>query len=190
MKIYLASQSKQRRDLLTRARVRHAVVPAPYVEKIRRGETPARAAMRLALGKALAARVPASPGGAIVVGADTLIAFEGKILGKPRDDRHAFRMLKSFSGKLQWVYTGVALVRVPGGKKRVFYDRSKVVFKKMSDADIRKYIATGEHRDKAGSFGLQGKGAHLIHSTSGSASNIIGFPIEKFRREFRRFVSR
>ncbi len=187
MKIYLASQSKQRRDLLRRDRVRVTVVRAPYVERFRAGETPARAAMRLALGKALAARVPARAGDSLVIGADTLIAFEGKILGKPKSERHAYRMLKSFSGKPQWVYTGVALVRRPGGAKRVFYDRSKVVFKKMSDADIRQYLATGEYKDKAGAFGLQGKGAHLIRSTSGSASNIIGFPLEKFRRERKRF---
>ena len=129
--------------------------------------------MRLALGKARAARQLKG----IVIGADTLVVLGTKVLGKPRDAGHARRMLRSFSGKPQWIYTGVALRNTVRGKEDVFYERSRVVFKRMTEADIEAYVRTGEYRGKAGAFGLQGKGAHLIASVSGSRSNIIGLPL-------------
>jgi len=198
IKIYLASKSKQRRDILRKARMAFEVVDAPYVERFGRGEKPERAAMRIALGKARAAQLPSlCPAHALVVGSDTLVAFGGKILGKAKTRAHARRMLRSFSGKPQWVITGVAVLDARTGagagarsgarRARVFYDKSKVVFRKMTAEQIEWYLDTGEWRDKAGAFALQGKGAHLIARTAGSQANIIGFPIEKFKRVLKTF---
>ena len=124
--------------------------------------------MRLALGKARAARQLKG----IVIGADTLVVLGTKVLGKP-----------------QWIYTGVALRNTVRGKEDVFYERSRVVFKRMTEADIEAYVRTGEYRGKAGAFGLQGKGAHLIASVSGSRSNIIGLPLEKLRVHLKKMMS-
>ena len=185
MTVYLASRSPQRKKLLKAAGIAYRTVAAPYKETVRRGEGPARTAMRLALGKARAAGVK-GPG--VVIGADTLVYFAGKILGKPGDRAHAKRMLESFSGRAQRIYTGVALLEPACGRKRTFCVVSSVVFHKMTAKEIDAYLKTGEYRDKAGAFGLQGKGAHLIRGVRGSRSNIIGLPVERLKTELTRFL--
>lgn len=176
--IYLASNSPQRKRLLTAAGIRFKAVRPRYRETIDPRESPQENAVRLAVGKAHSIKARAG----IVIAADTLIAFEGKVLGKPRSRAHAYRMLKSFSGKGQSVITGVAIRDAGRGRTEYFYVESRVTFKRMTPGDIRAYLATGEYRDKAGAFGLQGKGAHLIRSVSGSRSNIIGLPMEQLRQ--------
>ncbi len=179
--VYLASSSPQRRRLLRSCGVRFRVVRIRYRERLRPGLSPAQNAMRLALGKARAARGLKG----LIIGADTLVVLGSEIIGKPSDERHARAMLRSFSGRPQWIYTGVALRNTVNGNTIVFADRSKVTFKKMSDRQIEAYLKTGEYRGKAGAFGLQGKGAHLIASVSGSKSNVIGLPLEKLKPKLR-----
>jgi septum formation protein len=176
--IFLVSSSPQRRRLLRSCGVRFRVVRIRYRERLRHGLSPAQNAMRLALAKARAARGLKG----LVIGADTLVVLGNKIIGKPSDERHARRMLRSFSGKPQWIYTGVCLRNTVSGNTVVFVDRSKVRFKKMSEREIEVYLKTGEYRGKAGAFGLQGRGAHLIRSVSGSRSNVIGLPLEKLMK--------
>ena len=183
-RVYLASASPQRRRLLRSMGVRFTVVRVAYAERTRRGLSPAQNAVRLAIGKAKAAKKVRG----IVIGADTLVAMGGKILGKPRDERHAYRILKSFSGRSQKIYTGVALRDTRSGRIEAFVECSRVTFKKMSERDVRAYLKTGEYRGKAGAFGLQGKGRHLIRSVSGSRSNIIGLPLEKLKRILKRML--
>jgi len=151
----LASQSPQRRKLLRQAGYKFKVVNSKYREGVLRGLTPLATAKRHAEGKCRLAVLPRNATSGVVLGADTIVVFAGKVHGKPRDDAHAFRMLRAFSAKPQKIYTAVCLRDLLTNKRVTFVERSEVAFKKMSDRQIRDYLRTGEHRDKAGSFGLQ-----------------------------------
>ena len=183
---FLASRSPQRRALLKKAGYSFKTVRSSYREKDRRETNARRAALNHAKGKVMGV----SKKKGIVIGADTLVEFRRRILGKPKNKRHAFQMLQSFSDKSQWIYTAVAMRDAGTGRMKLLCDKSKVTFKKMGAEEIRRYLQTGEYRGKAGAFGLQGKGSHLIRSVRGSRSNIIGFPLEKFRKHFSRFARR
>jgi septum formation protein len=176
--LYLASTSKQRKDLLTKMGLPFKVVKSSYRERPVKHVSASGLAVRHAIGKAMGVKQKRG----VILAADTLVSFAGKVIGKPRNREHALRLIKSYSGKSQSVYTAVALRDVRTGRLKLFCEKSKVTFKKMSDRDIRAYIQTGEYRNKAGGFGLQGKGSHLIESTSGSRSNILGLPTEKLKK--------
>lgn len=184
--VYLASRSPRRRALLKKHGIRFSTVPSRYAERIHPDLGAAANALRLARGKAMAAGRPGREG--VVIGADTLVAMGGRIMGKARSRAHAFRMLKSFSGRSQWVYTGVALRDLRTGKIEVFCERSKVTFARMSDKDIHDYLRHGEYRGKAGAFGLQGRGARHIARVSGSRSNVVGLPVERLKRILKKFL--
>jgi septum formation protein len=164
--------------------VRFRVVRSRYRESTPRGLGPAAAAVRHAAGKARGAAVRRG----VVIGADTLVFCAGRIWGKPRDRAHARRMLWTFSARPQRVYTGVALLDKASGRLRTFWDASAVEFRPLSEADIERYLGTGEYRDKAGAFGLQGRGRRFIRRVRGSRSNVIGLPLEKLRAELRKFL--
>ena len=119
----------------------------------------------------------------IVISADTIVYFKGEILGKPKDNDDAFRMLKMLSNNTHSVYTGVSIKQ--GDKVASFYDKSLVRFKKLSDEDIIDYIKTGSPMDKAGAYGIQDK--WLIDYYKGSYNNIVGLPTERLLKELKRF---
>ena len=110
-----------------------------------------------------------------VLGADTVVTLDGKILGKPEDEEAAWKMLHFLSGKTHQVKTGVALLK--GRRKLLQVVTTIVTFRKLSDDEIGKYIATGEPMDKAGSYGIQGKGTLLVESITGSYDNVVGLPL-------------
>ncbi len=121
----------------------------------------------------------------IVIGADTVVALDDKILGKPKDDGDAVRTLKSLSGKSHHVYTGVSIYFYDGEatKKKTFYECTEVIFYPMTDKEIDWYVSTGEPRDKAGSYGIQGKGGLFVKEIRGDYNNVVGLPLARLYHE-------
>ena len=126
------------------------------------------------LAKIKAAAVARDNPGCCVLGSDTIVYLDGEILGKPHDEEDAFRILSKLSGRTHTVYTGVAVICE--GKETVFYDRADVTFKKLEEAEIRDYIATGEPMDKAGAYGIQGPATVLVEKIDGCYFTVIGLP--------------
>ena len=118
-----------------------------------------------------------------MVGSDTVVALDGKILGKPRSEKEAVEMLRSLSGRIHKVYTGVAIVC--GEKVTSFFEETEVEFYPLTDQEILDYVATGEPMDKAGAYGIQGRGAVLVKRINGDYFNVMGLPISKVYRELK-----
>ncbi len=182
--ILLASSSPRRRRLLRELGVPFSVRVPDVDERPLPGECPGAHVRRLALAKARAVADALAPGCGVqlVLGADTVIVLEGKILGKPRDARAAERMLACLSGRTHEVITGVALVPAAGCRARTAVVRSRVAMKPFDEATIRRYVATGEPLDKAGAYAVQGRGRHLVERVSGSLTNVVGLPLERLAR--------
>jgi nucleoside triphosphate pyrophosphatase len=177
--VYLASRSPRRRELLGQMTVDFAVIAPDVDESVRPGEKPADYVMRIAMAKAKAGRAMLSAGknNKPVLAADTAVIIDEQILGKPVDDGDARNMLKRLSGKTHQVMTAVALA----SSTQLLTDLSvsEVRFAKLSEAEIDWYIQTGEGRDKAGSYAVQGLGALFIDQIQGSYSGIMGLPIRE-----------
>jgi septum formation protein len=172
--LILASGSPRRIEILSSLGISFTVDPPSVEESLLPGEAARTAVSRLAAEKAtdVGARHP----GGWVLAADTLVFFpDGAILGKPRDDADAARMLREIAGKEHGVVTAVRLLRSPGtGSEMV--EESRVRMAPLSEEEIRWYVATGEPRDKAGAYAVQGKGAQFIEGIAGSYSNVMGLP--------------
>ncbi len=166
--IVLASASPRRLQLLGLLGLRPDVLPADIDETWKDGEPPAVHVERLAREKA----ATVARNGAVVVGADTDVAIDGKILGKPRDEADARAMLRLLSGREHEVFTGVA-VRY-GGRAAAGCERTVVRFRPLDDATIAAYVATGEPMDKAGAYGIQGYGAVLVERIAGDYFTVMG----------------
>jgi septum formation protein len=177
-RLILASASPRRRELLALLGHRYEVVPSAYDEVLPDYHPdPAALARHLAAEKALDV-APAHPG-ALVIGADTIVALGDRVYGKPVDGADAARMLRELSGRTHQVFTGVAVVdtRVPGAEPHGFSSGTDVVFRELEDAEIRAYVATGEPLDKAGGYAIQGYGAVLIQGIRGDYPNVVGLPL-------------
>lgn len=183
--LILVSASPRRSDLLRLAGLDFTVRPADVDETPLPGEAPGDLAVRLACAKVRA--LPALPGPALAIAADTVVAIDGTILGKPRDLEDARRMIGLLSGHTHRVITAVALRTLP--EEAIVSDRSEslVTFVPMTEAEIAWYAATGEGMDKAGAYALQGIGAFFIASIEGSYTNVIGLPLERLHPHLRRF---
>ncbi len=118
---------------------------------------------------------------AVVLGADTVVAFGGNILGKPRDEADAARILSLLSGNTHSVYTGVTVIVLQGGERKEysFYEETEVTMYPMTEQQISSYIRTGEPMDKAGAYGIQGKGAVFVEKIQGDYNNVVGLPVAK-----------
>lgn len=182
--IVLASSSPRRHRLLRGLGVRFSVRLPNVDERPLPGELPGPHVRRLALAKARAVARELAPGcGAQwVIGADTVVVLDGRILGKPRDARAAEGMLARLSGRTHKVLTGVALVPATGGRARTAVVQSRVEMKPFDEAAIRRYVASGEPLDKAGAYAVQGRGQHLVARVSGSLTNVVGLPLERLER--------
>lgn len=170
----MASASPRRFEILSSLGIPFTVDPPTVEEEVRQGETVQEAVSRLAAEKA-AEVAPRHPGD-WVLAADTLVFFPaGPILGKPRDDADAARMLFQIAGKEHHVATAVRL-RQGADPGQEILEESRVRMAPLSDEEIRWYVATGEPRDKAGAYAVQGKGARFIEAIAGSYSNVMGLP--------------
>lgn len=178
MKTVLASNSPRRKELFARICPEFSVCPADADESLPTRIAPADGVRILAERKARAVydRLIADGGKELVVlGSDTVVAYEGEILGKPKDEEDAFRMLRLLSGRTHEVYTGICFVTAKG--KGTDCVRSEVTFRMLTDEEIRAYIATGSPMDKAGAYGVQ-DGA-VVAGYAGSYTNIVGLPVEE-----------
>ena len=178
MRVVLASQSPRRRELLASVGVSVEVRPSTTDESVLPGEAADAYVRRLAREKAGA--VPASPG-ELVLAADTAVVLGSEILGKPRDEDDARRMLRALSGSTHVVLTGVhARARPEAGpavRSETISVSSAVRFITLSDERIAWYVATGEPLDKAGAYAVQGAGGSLVRGIAGSVSNVVGLPL-------------
>ena len=183
MSIVLASASPRRRELLEMMGLEFEIVPAKD-ELDAEGLPPAEAVAKIALGKAMSvAKLRAEND--LVIAADTLVCLNGELLGKPKDEAEAFAMLKKLSGNEHQVYTGVAVSQ--GDKSVSCAEMTKVRFCRMSDEDIKNYIATFEPMDKAGAYGIQGKGAVFIEGIEGDYFNVMGLPLHRLSLMLKEF---
>ena len=175
MKIILASQSPRRKELLERMGIKDFETISPNVdESAFHGLPPEELVRRLSAEKAAAVAGKVGED-AIVIAADTVVALEGAVLGKPADELDAFKMLSALSGVRHQVYTGVTVCR--GGEKQTAHEVTDVTFRELSEREIEDYISTGEPMDKAGAYGIQGYGALLIQGISGDYYNVMGLPV-------------
>ena len=178
--IILASQSPRRRELLSLYGIPFVVDPSQADEEHVTG-TGAERVEKLAKDKC--AEVAARHPGEMVLAADTLVCVDDEIMGKPRDEEDAFRMLRLLSGRAHQVHTGVCM-RLPDGRELVGVDTAQVHFMPLSDEMIRRYIATGEPADKAGAYAIQGMAGVYISHIEGSPTNVIGLPLGLVTRFF------
>ncbi len=183
-KIILASASPRRRELLTQIGLTFEVVVSESEEKITSTE-PAKVVEELSIQKAEAVWEKLAQNHNIVIGADTVVACDGKILGKPSDVENAVEMLRLLQGRGHEVYTGVTVLYEENGEKRAltFHEKTTVHFYPMTEAQIREYVATGDPMDKAGSYGIQGFCARYIRSIEGDYNNVVGLPAGRVYQE-------
>ena len=179
MAMILASQSPRRRELLGQMGFSFTVRPAKGEELPHPELTPAQLVEELARQKALEVSAEAETDD-VVVAADTVVAIDGKVLGKPHDKVHAAQMLSALSGREHTVYTGVAVKR--GETLLVEHEATQVRFRPLTQREIDLYIQTGEPMDKAGSYGIQGYGALLVEGIRGDYFNVVGLPICRLGR--------
>lgn len=179
----LASASPRRKMLLKESGFVFRYTPSDFKEQMHTKISATALARFNAEGKVLHAACKSG----IVLGADTIIYFGKRVIGKPAGRRQAADILRSFSGKPHQVITGVAVRNVSNGKLQSFSVSTQVTFKKISEADIQSYLNTGEYKDKAGAYGYQSTGRRLIHSIKGSATNVIGLPMEETMRTLKEF---
>lgn len=197
--IILASQSPRRKELLEQIGLEFEICPAKGEEIITKS-VPEEVVMELSKQKAeeVAAMVSSytqehkditTPSDILVIGADTVVAYDGKILGKPVDQADAKRMLSMLSGNTHSVFTGVTLVLIDKSGRAgelVFFEKTDVKMHAMSEQEIERYIATGEPMDKAGSYGIQGKCAIYIEKIDGDYNNVVGLPITRIYQELKK----
>lgn len=197
--IILASASPRRRELLEQIGLEFEVCPAKGEEIITK-RIPDEVVEELASQKAreVAGMVKAygaahkelvTPQDIMVIGEDTVVAYGGEILGKPKDEEDAFRMLSMLSGNTHMVYTGVSIILLAASGKSgelTFHERTDVVMRRLDEQEIRRYIATGEPMDKAGAYGIQGKCAIYIDKIDGDYNNVVGLPVAAVYRELKK----
>lgn len=173
--IILASNSPRRKELLRQIGAAFTSDPADVDERILPGEAPEQYALRVAREKAdVAAR---RAGAGIVIAADTIVVLDGAILGKPADAGDAERMLGVLSGRLHHVITGLVVMDAATGRTLSRTADTRVWFRDLSPEEIRSYAASGEPLDKAGAYGIQGKGALLVRKIEGCYFNVVGLPL-------------
>ncbi len=172
MKLVLASKSPRRSEILKNAGIDFTVRVADADETIPEGTKPEDAVVFLAARKAMA--VPRAEN-ETVLGADTIVVLDDKILGKPKDKDDAYNMIKSLSGRVHSVFTGVCAIG--NGISLTFAEETKVEFHPLSDEEIYEYINTDEPYDKAGAYGIQGLASKFIRGIQGDYFNVVGLPI-------------
>lgn len=180
MKIVLASASDRRKELLNRLVENFQVVRSNFNEDsvMFRGEC-ASYVMELAENKAKNVCMKLMDENSIIIGCDTTVFLKGKVMGKPRDIQEAFYMLKQLSGNQHKVYSGVAIINKLSHETIRDFVCTTVKFSEISDICIKKYLKTGEYKDKAGAYGIQGYGGIFVKEICGCYYNVVGLPLNK-----------
>lgn len=196
MKLILASASARRRELLTTCGYDFTVIPSSADEHVE-ANTPSELVEQLALKKASSvfnALSPEDKKNAAVVGSDTVVVLDGSVMGKPSSREDAFNMLKMESGRVNTVYTGIAVVTLNSGSASdsegrdaclaalADHDAARVKFAVLSDEEIQAYVDSGDPLDKAGAYGIQGPFSVFVESVEGSYFTVVGLPVHKLYR--------
>ena len=176
--LVLASKSPRRQELLKYITDEFIIKTAEVDETLPEGISPAEAVLYLSKIKA----EPFRNDNDTVIGADTVVAIDNIILGKPKDENDAKDMLKHLSGRVHSVFTGVTIINK--SKEKSFFVETKVKFYKLSDEMINSYIKTGEPFDKAGAYGIQGYGCLLVEKIDGDYFNVVGLPVSQLNQLF------
>lgn len=176
----LASQSPRRRELLSLITRDFRIIPAKGEERLPDNITPKEAVLLLSRQKA--AEIYFEYKGETIIAADTVVAIDGKILGKPADVGEAQAMLRLLSGRTHSVFTGVCIISADGSMKS-FAEETSVEFWQLSEQMIEDYVRSGEPMDKAGAYGIQGAGALLVRRINGDYYNVMGLPVGRLLRE-------
>lgn len=197
MKVILGSASPRRRDILTQAGIEHEIIVSDIEETVTKTD-PAEVVRELSLQKAedvwdkAVKRYVTGEDGAnslneddiLVIGADTIVAVDGVIYGKPEDRQDAIRMLGNLSGRTHQVYTGVTVIN--GERRITFAASTDVSVYEVSDKEIERYTDTGEPMDKAGAYAIQGGFAKYIKEIRGEYNNVVGFPVARLIYELKK----
>lgn len=191
-RLILASGSPRRRELLTRIGIPFEIVVSGFHESQdgHRQAEPFARAMSLEKAREVARKlcdatvsgVPADGDGFIVLAADTVVARQGNLLGKPLDREDAARMLRLLSGGWHEVITGMTLLRTDTGEERTTAEITRVRFRPLDEAMVQRYLETGEAFDKAGAYGVQGYGSLLVERMDGDYYNVMGLPLHRLSR--------
>lgn len=185
--IYLASKSPRRRKLLKILGVKFKTFAVELDEELLDGEHPVQTVKRLSSEKMALAEKKAGEG--IIITADTIVVLNHHVLGKPKDKKDAFRMLKLLSGKTHIVYTGYTIKNVKTKKMIFDYEKTFVTFNKLEDKVILDYIAGGSPMDKAGAYGIQDDfGAVFVKKIEGCYYNVTGLPISKVYKTLKKII--
>ncbi len=177
-RIVLASASPRRKELLLKYNVKPIIIESKIDEKISQDEIAEQIAMALSFEKAIQVAKQFDKG-EIIIGADTIVTYQGKILGKPKSQTEGKDMLRFLSGKEHEVITGISIIKANSDIKIIDYERTKVKFRELTDEKIENYINTKEYIDKAGGYAIQGLGGILVEYIHGCYFNVIGLPIYK-----------
>ena len=187
-KIILASGSPRRKELLLQIGIVLEIIVSHVEEKIT-SDIPAEVVMSLAEQKAVDV-AKEMPEGTVILGSDTVVAADGKILGKPKSHEEAYEMIRRLAGRSHQVYTGVCLVKKgPEGEADTvvsFYDETDVNVSPMTEKEIREYADSEEPMDKAGSYAVQGFFARYIDGLKGSYANVMGLPVHLVYQELKK----
>lgn len=184
----LATSSPRRKELFEKFDIEYLAFDSNVVEKLNETDTPLQYTMSVAFSKAY--NISRLHSEDIVIGADTIVVYNDEILGKPKDEKDAFRMLSILSGKTHQVITGICIIDLENNKKIIDYDITSVKFRELDSDTICNYIKTKEPLDKAGSYGIQGFGGLLVESITGSYYNVIGLPLVKLDELLKRHFNK
>jgi len=181
LQLYLASTSPRRLELLQGIGLDPRVMAPDVDERRHPGETARSQVRRLAeaKGRQAGARLRPSDAPGLVLSADTVVVIDGQCLGKPSDPDEAGSMLRRLSGRGHEVLTGVFLTRTDDARSTCGFECTRVFFRPYDERTVRAYVATGEPLDKAGGYGIQGRGSLLCERIEGSWSNVVGLPLER-----------
>ena len=189
-RLVLASASPRRAALLSQIGLMFEVRPSDVMEpplNVYLNKPASEITRELALLKARAVAQDCCEG--VVIGADTLVSLDGELLGKPTDDADALMMLTHLSSTCHEVVTGVALIDAATGRDSVWSETTQVYFRELSKTEITAYIATGEASDKAGAYGIQGRGAAFVRRIEGCYFNVVGLPLASLVERLSNFQS-
>lgn len=184
-RIILASASPRRAELLRQIGVEFELAPSETAERPHPDEAPADYITRIARAKVIAAARTHEAG--LVIGADTIVVLDGRLMGKPEDEPAAVRMLTRLSGRWHAVMTGVALYDIETRGEVADYEKTLVKFARLTEREIEWYVATGEPMDKAGAYAIQGLGGLFVEEIAGNYYNVVGLPLPLVYRLALRF---
>lgn len=178
MELILASQSPRRKEILSLLDIPFKIMVSDADESVDLSLPPYFIAESLSLKKAIAVSKNINTD-ALIIGADTIVVIDGRILGKPKDEEDARIMLTSLSGRTHSVISGVTVLDTKSAKSESFYVETEVTFFPLTDDEITNYIKSGEPMDKAGAYGIQGRGGKFVEKISGDYFNVVGLPLSK-----------